>query len=81
MPPANSGAEVMPFNLNHPFHSPHAEGPRRDLVWALALKGILLIGIYLLFFGPAHRSPSDAAATAAALIGTVDRQGFADEVI
>jgi hypothetical protein len=35
---------------------------------ALALKGVLLLGIYLLFFGPAHRLPSDAVATAAALI-------------
>jgi hypothetical protein len=37
---------------------------------ALALKGILLLVIYLFFFGPAHRLPSDAGATAAALIGT-----------
>jgi hypothetical protein len=48
-----------------------APGPRpaRDLIIALALKGVLLLAIYLLFFGPAHRLPSDAAATAAALIG------------
>lgn len=40
-------------------------------VWAvLVLKGALLLAIYLLFFGPAQRSPSDAAATAHALIGT-----------
>ena len=44
-------------------------GPARDLIVALALKGVLLLAIYLLFFGPAHRLPSDAAATAAALIG------------
>jgi hypothetical protein len=43
--------------------------PARDLMIALALKGVLLLTIYLLFFGPAHRLPSDAAATAAALIG------------
>jgi hypothetical protein len=36
---------------------------------ALALKGALLFAIYLLCFGPTHRLPSDAAATAAALIG------------
>jgi len=36
---------------------------------ALAVKGILLAAIYLCFFGPAHRLPSDAAATAAALFG------------
>ncbi len=48
-----------------------APGPRlaRDLTVALALKGVLLLTIYLLFFGPAHRLPSDAAATAATLIG------------
>jgi hypothetical protein len=36
---------------------------------AVALKGVLLLSIYLLFFDPTHRSPVDAAATAA-LIGT-----------
>ena len=46
-----------------------ASGPARDLIVALALKGILLLTIYLLFFGSAHRLPSDAAATTAALIG------------
>jgi hypothetical protein len=48
-----------------------APGPRlaRDLTVALALKGALLLAIYLLFFGPAHRLPSDPAATAAALLG------------
>ena len=46
-----------------------APGPARDLTVAIALKAALLLAIYLLFFGPAHRLPSDAAATAAALIG------------
>jgi hypothetical protein len=46
-----------------------APGPARDLIVAFALKGILLLIIYLVFFGSAHRLPSDAAATAAALIG------------
>ena len=48
-----------------------APGPllARDLTVALALKGVLLLTLYLLFFGPAHRPPSDAAATAATLIG------------
>ena len=46
-----------------------APGPARDLIVALALKGVLLVIIYLLFFGSAHRLPSDAAASAAALIG------------
>ena len=44
-------------------------GPARDVVLALALKGALLAAIYVLFFGPAHRSPADAAATAKALVG------------
>lgn len=43
---------------------------------ALALKSILLLVIYLLFFGPAHRLPSDAIATAAALIGTNAHKEF-----
>jgi hypothetical protein len=47
-----------------------AARPLRDVLIALSLKGILLLGIYLFFFGPAHRLPSDANATAAALIGT-----------
>lgn len=36
---------------------------------AVVLKVVLLLSIYLLFFGPTHRSRSDAAATAAALTG------------
>ena len=51
-----------------------APGPARDLIVALALKGILLLTIYLLFFGSAHRLPSDAAATTAALIGANESQ-------
>ena len=47
----------------------NASGPARDVVAALALKGVFLAVIYVLFFGPAHLSPSDAAATAKALIG------------
>ena len=43
--------------------------PRRDVVLALAVKGVLLLAIYCAFFGPAHRPRSDAAATAAAFIG------------
>jgi hypothetical protein len=48
----------------------NAARPARDVMIALALKGILLLVIYLSFFGPAHRLPSDAVATAAALIGS-----------
>jgi hypothetical protein len=47
----------------------HTARPGRDVLVALAFKGMLLLAIYLLFFGPAHRLPSDAAATAKALIG------------
>ncbi len=52
-----------------PAQSTPAPRPSRDLMIALALKGALLFAIYLLCFGPTHRLPSDAAATAAALIG------------
>jgi hypothetical protein len=55
------------FNKRIQFAAGHR--PARDLIVALALKGVLLLAIYLLFFGPAHRLPSDASATAAALIG------------
>ena len=60
----------VPFRrarLGRPVNVAH---PGRDVSAALALKAVLLFAIYLLFFGPAHRSPSDAAATANALIGT-----------
>ncbi len=43
---------------------------RREVLLALALKGALLLAVYLLFFSPAHRPPSNAAATSAALIET-----------
>jgi hypothetical protein len=52
------------------WKAPDAVHPGRDVFVALAIKGILLLAIYFLFFGPSHRSPSDAAATAAALTGT-----------
>ncbi|MGP8165987.1 MAG: cytochrome oxidase putative small subunit CydP [Steroidobacteraceae bacterium] len=60
----------MAFNFQKPLVPSYAARPRRELLLALALKGIFLLIIYCLFFGPAHRVPSDAAATAAALIGT-----------
>jgi len=43
---------------------------RQEVLLALALKGALLLAIYLLFFSPQHRPPSNAAATSAALIET-----------
>ena len=44
------------------WKAPDAVHPGRDVFVALAIKGILLLAIYFLFFGPSHRSPSDAAA-------------------
>ncbi len=41
----------------------------RDVFWALALKGVLLLALYLLCFSPAHRPGSDADAIATALVG------------
>jgi hypothetical protein len=43
--------------------------PAADVAVALAVKGAFLLALYLLCFGPAHRVPSGAAATATALIG------------
>ena len=43
---------------------------RQDVCWALLLKGSLLFALYLLCFGPAHRTPIDASMTANALLGT-----------
>lgn len=42
----------------------------RDVFAALALKLMLLLAIYVLFFSPAHRPSSDAAHTANAVVGT-----------
>jgi hypothetical protein len=42
----------------------------RDVFAALALKVMLLLALYVLFFGPAHRPSSDAAQTANAVVGT-----------
>jgi hypothetical protein len=51
-------------------HWVRTPGPARDLSIALGLKGVLLLALYLLFFGPAHRVPADAGATASALTGS-----------
>ncbi len=48
--------------------------PARDVVVALAIKAVLLGGLYLLFFSPAHRPASGAAATASALVGTQESE-------
>jgi hypothetical protein len=44
--------------------------PARDVFAALALKGVLLLAIYLMFFNPSHHLPPDVAAIANALVGT-----------
>jgi hypothetical protein len=59
----------MSFRVSQLFKAPNAARPGRDVLVALALKGTLLLAIYLLFFGPAHRPRSDASATAQAMIG------------
>ena len=43
--------------------------PAHDVFLALALKGILLLALYLLCFSPAHRPASDADSIATALVG------------
>lgn len=48
-------------------------GLPRGIVWAVAVKAVLLVAIYMFFFSPAARPPSDASATAAALIGPAER--------
>ena len=60
---------VMQSRFSILWRRSNTSGPTRDVLAALALKGVLLAAIYLLFFGPAHRSPSDAAITAKALVG------------
>jgi hypothetical protein len=60
----------MQFRNRHLLSAHGAARPGRDVFTALVLKGVLLLALYLLFFAPNHRMPSDAAATAQALIGT-----------
>ena len=60
----------MQFRIRHLLSARGAARPGRDVFAALVLKGVLLLALYLLFFDPNHRVPSDAAATARALIGT-----------
>jgi hypothetical protein len=60
----------MAFRILQRWGLQNTARPGRDVFLALALTGVLLLTVYLLFFSPAHRLPSDATATAAALIGT-----------
>lgn len=48
-------------------------GLPRGIVWALTVKAVLLMAIYMFFFSPTAQPPSDASATAAALIGPAER--------
>jgi hypothetical protein len=59
----------MNFRLLRLWPAPHAAHPGRDVVVALTLKALLLLILYLLFFGPSHRVTADAHATAEALLG------------
>ena len=54
----------LPLKTALPSHH-----PGRDVFLALALKGILLLALYLWCFSPAHRPASDADAIATALVG------------
>ena len=71
----------MAFNFQKTLVPLHAARPQRDLLLALALKGILLSIIYCLFFGPAHRLRSGAAATAAAPSAVAALAGIHRQVI
>ncbi|MGA2398225.1 MAG: cytochrome oxidase putative small subunit CydP [Steroidobacteraceae bacterium] len=60
----------MSFRALYLWRAHDVARPARDVLAALAVKGILLFAIYLLFFSPAHEPRSDASATAHALIGS-----------
>ena len=68
--PQNNWTLSMAFRILHRWGLHKTARPGRDVFLALALKGALLLTVYLLFFSPAHRLPSDATTTATALIGT-----------
>lgn len=60
----------MLSSLRRFFSRPSGPKPCRDTMIALSFKLGLLGALYLLFFGPASRPPSDAATLAAALVGS-----------
>jgi hypothetical protein len=60
----------MYWRITHIGNLSRAARLRREVFLALALKGALLLSIYILFFSPGHRPPSNAATTSAAIIGT-----------
>jgi len=62
-------AIIMALDLQRFLRWSYGPKPGRDVAVALFVKFGLLAILYLLFFGPAHRPPADAAATAQALVG------------
>jgi hypothetical protein len=42
---------------------------RRDIVFALGLKAVMLVALYQLFFAPRMRPEQDPVATATAIVG------------
>ncbi|MGA9024659.1 MAG: cytochrome oxidase putative small subunit CydP [Steroidobacteraceae bacterium] len=60
----------MLFRRSPFFGSRNESRAAWDVFAALALKLLLLLALYLLFFGPAHRPASDAVQTASAIVGT-----------
>jgi hypothetical protein len=46
----------------------------RDITLAMAIKLVLLAALFVLFAHPALKPASDAAATAAAVVGTAENE-------
>ena len=59
----------MVWCRNNLAGGPRSRRPWRDVLAAVSLKLVLLAALYLLFFTPAHRPPSDASATARVVAG------------
>ena len=59
----------MALTLQKLLGMPDGPHPWRDVAVAFGLKLALLAALYLLCFGPQHRPPADAAATADAVVG------------
>ena len=49
---------------------------RRDILFALAIKAVMLVALYQLFFAPRMRPEQSPAAAATAILG--DRSGAQD---
>jgi len=63
------GSVIVPAHIRTSGSSPNTPRLGRDIAVALAIKLVLLFAIYVLFFSPAHRLPSNTAATATAVTG------------